>query len=80
MLKIKDSVDLKELEKYGFKLLTYINQNVYKKVISNGNEIANYIISEDRIIHYNNMSVINTLDNTLYDLMKDELIENVYGK
>ena len=29
MLKIKESVDLKELEKFGFRLVNYINQDIY---------------------------------------------------
>lgn len=79
MLKIKDNVDLKELEKYGFKTLFYINApNVYKKEITRGVEVNNYIISaRNRIIYYNQMSVHNELDGTIYDLIKDGLVEKV---
>lgn len=78
MLKIKDNVDLKELEKYGFNECLYVNAIVYKKTIIRGIEIYNYIISsKDRIIHFNQMSVHNELDDTIYDLIQDGLIEKV---
>lgn len=78
MLKIKDNVDLKKLEKYGFNECLYVNGIVYKKAIIRGIEIYNYIIgSKDRIIHFNQMSVHNELDDTIYDLIQDGLIEKV---
>lgn len=78
MLKIKDNIDLKELEKYGFNKCMYVNEIVYKKNIIQGVEINNYIIgSEDKIIKYNQMSIHNELDDTLYDLIKANLVEKV---
>lgn len=76
MLKIRDDIDLKELEKFGFEYMIYINQKVYKKIV--GMETSNFIIGEDRIIHYNQCSIYyNTLDNTLYDLIQAGLVEKV---
>lgn len=63
-------IDLKELENFGFYKCNYVNTTVYKKKIIVGKESNNYIIDEDRTIHYNQMSVINTLDNTLFDLQE----------
>ena len=79
MLKIKDNVNLKELENYGFKQLFYASVGtVYKKEITRGVVINNYVIdSKNKIIHYNQMAVHNELDNTLYDLIKDGLVEKV---
>lgn len=80
MLKIRDEIDLKELEKFKFKYAFIINQEYYKKSIIKGIEINNYIVGEDRIIHYNQMSTINTFDNTLYDLIQAGLVEKVDDK
>ena len=78
MLKINDNVDLKELEKYKFKPVNYINQRTYKFVtIMADKEINSITIGEDRVLHYNQMSVHNELDNVLYDLIKDGLVEKV---
>ncbi len=33
MLKIKDSVDLKELEKFGFNFVTHLGSNWYEKIV-----------------------------------------------
>lgn len=30
MLKVKDNVDLKELERFGFKEINYVNVKIYK--------------------------------------------------
>lgn len=78
MLKIKDNINLKELEKYGFNKCMYVNGIIYKKNIIQGIEINNYIIgSEDKIIKYNQMSIHNELDDTLYDLIKADLVEKI---
>lgn len=76
MLKIKNNIDLKELEKYGFKPINYINQRAYKyaSIIRSINIIT---IGEDRVIHYNQMSVHNELDDVVYDLIRDDLVEKV---
>ena len=74
MLKIKDNVDLKELEKYGFKEWSYH----YVFSIDEDNE-------EDFIINKSNRSIeitscmagtLTEID-ILYDLIKADLVEKV---
>ncbi|MBR3163574.1 MAG: hypothetical protein IKF17_05705 [Clostridia bacterium] len=82
MLKIKDDIDLKELEKFGFlkyKIMQHGKvETKYKKDIRAGAYVVNnYIVGTDRIIHYNSMSVHNELDDTIYDLIKADLVEKV---
>ncbi len=78
MLKIKDNVNLKELEKYEFKPINYINQRTHKyATIRSDKEINVITIGEDRVIHYNQMSVQNELDDVVYDLIKADLVEKV---
>ena len=75
MLKIKESVDLKELEKYGFKrnsnfpdgwamVKTYKKGNYYQEAIC---------VWNDRIMQ---VKAIDILD-TLYDLIKADMVEKV---
>ena len=74
MLKIKDNVDLIELEKFGF---TYFEHGDYKLYeIDNFNswlgvEIKNRIL-QIGVRDYNNIE-----DDTLYDLIKADLVEKV---
>ena len=81
MLKIRDEVDLKELEKYGFELTTGYKCNFYEKT-SKENIVLTYYID----IEFRNITVLTydgdevELDNTLYDLIKDELVEKVEEK
>lgn len=69
MLKIKDNVDLKELEKYGFKKKYYYN--------------AICIVREDRKhdiffdLKTRKLLFVNCGYDTLYDLIKDGLVEKV---
>jgi len=74
MLRIKDNVDLKELEKFGFKEINYAYMIVYKYE----NDYCNIIIGPDRIIHLNHFTVNNTsgLD-IIYNLIKADLVEKV---
>lgn len=71
MLKIKDNVDLKELEKFNFKQIDYVNVTVYEYKT----DFFNYIIGPDKIIHYNQFTVHNELDNIIYDLIKANLVD-----
>ena len=85
MLKIKDNVDLKELEKFGFKYneATYENWNLrLQDTFSNSVEIR---ITNDRIIYpVADLSCYN-LGNTyelkmhdiMYDLIQAGLVEKV---
>ena len=80
MLKIKDNVDLKELKKYGFNLIG----GVYYKTIYEGRRGQDFelVIFENKFIKgYSNGAdgdgEENYIDDTLYDLIKDELVEKV---
>ena len=74
MLKIKDNVDLKELEKYGFVEMDNIKFYT-KKVIRNAYDGIDYYINIDtRIIEINSNEKDEQLDDTLYDLIKDGLV------
>lgn len=73
MLKIKDNVDLKELEKYGFKE----EYGFYEKEIENGdgNLLRWYVNKGYKTIEvstYDGCEFL--LDNTLYDLIQDGLV------
>ncbi|MBQ8473170.1 MAG: hypothetical protein IJ501_06675 [Bacilli bacterium] len=82
MLKIKDNVDLKELEKYGF--VYFINgcrtygysyealNGGYSIIIEKNNEFPNY--PNKRKIP------LNIPQDLLYDLIKDGLVEKVEDK
>ena len=79
MLKIKDNVDLKELEKFGFKPDYYVDEKVYVKKFKKG-----LFYKEEMIIYCNdrNIQVTNNgqiLLGTLYDLIKADLVEKVEG-
>lgn len=75
MLKIKPEVDLKELERFGFEQYSIGHQikYQYKKEIGN-HEIYNIKIDENKIIHFNQLSVNNELPNVLYDLIQAGLV------
>jgi hypothetical protein len=91
MLKIKDNVDLKELEKFGFKLNQY---NEYRKEICGGRrgQCFELIIfgkrefrGEDKTIYgfaygADGDGEEDIIDNTLYDLIKADLVEKVKEK
>ena len=77
-LRIKDNVDLKELENYGFELIG----GVYYKTIYEGRRGQNFelVIYNDKFINgYSNGAdgdgEENYIDDTLYDLIKADLIE-----
>ena len=84
MLKIKDNVDLKELEKYGFKKELWCGSmkpvDVYCKALNDINvKIAEIqISSEDREIildYYEQRCTY--MNSTIYDLIKADLVEKV---
>lgn len=72
ILKIKG--DLKYLLKYGFKEIQYISGKVYGKNLENGN---NYRVSEKDggILHYNQNTVYNEIDDTILGLIRDGMVE-----
>lgn len=82
MLKIKDNVNLKELEKYGFTYLNY--NNTYIKDLGNdrrGAYCTLYI--EDRILYIdfcgddNGYSGNDILNVVIYDIIQAGLVEKV---
>lgn len=78
MLKIKDNINLKDLEKFGFKAITIVDKIMYQLVCIVGNyELYNLKIDVERIIHYNQLSKVNTIPDVIYDLIKADLVEKV---
>lgn len=75
MLKIKDSVDLKELEKFGFVCFNQEQQNYEKKLSKKyDNEEINIYGKEINI----SLDGWETRDlDTLYDLIKADMVEKV---
>ncbi len=75
MLKIKDNVDLKELEKFGFRTLKNF---IYKPKKSEWSVIEIKIDPSTRIIDISGLSdLFHTKEDTLYDLIKADLVEKV---
>ena len=82
MLKIKDNVDLKELEKFGFKecpfyYFTNINKDMYyedEDIAINKKNRQIYMIIDDEVYEMN--LGIKSFD-YLYDLIKADLVEKV---
>ncbi len=74
MLKIKDNVDLKELEKFGF---IYNNEN---EQFYDLDHLGNCILIQDRIIIFrvNEANIYEDFDLTiLFDLIQADLVEKV---
>jgi len=78
MLKIKDDVNLKELERFGFEEISIGRGTKYqlKKYIGKC-EIYNIKIDTKKIIRFNQLSVNNELPDILYDLIQAGLVEKV---
>ena len=77
MLKIKDSVDLKELEKFGFIYYTDKESCRYG-CCEFGNHDINIFINNARVISLNSSSARSIFDfETLYDLIQANLVEKV---
>ena len=78
MLKIKDNVDLKELEKFGFNSSKYYPLSYVKKVyLCNEDDDKNFyrISKQTREIFLTRLD--GELDDTLYNLIKADLVEKV---
>ena len=75
MLKIKDDVDLKELEKFGFKQEVYIDK-CYVKTFKLGTVYREEIIIWKRERNIQVTHAIRLLD-TIQDLIQDGLVEKV---
>lgn len=80
MLKIKDEVDLKELEKFGFEFLNKVShpQKKYCYYISATIKQNGLMIYNDRIIRNVGADcILRQTNDILYDLIKADLIEKV---
>ena len=81
MLKIKDSVDLKELEKYGYYKSSMYGQSSYNKDLEDNDTLA--IIIETRKLFLDTWECINEKKYLLKvadDLIKADLVEKVEDK
>ena len=78
MLKIKDNIDLKELEKYGFEKDGY---NYYYDFIPYKENEGQYIlfdVKEKKLyLNYIDIYYFDEATNILYDLIKADLVEKV---
>lgn len=78
MLKIKEEVDLKELEKFGFKPIYYeINEIIKYEYHTNPYEYSIRIDTDSRRIYLDEFFT-NDLD-VIYDLIQAGLVEKVEG-
>lgn len=81
MLKIKDNVDLKELEKFGFKKIysNYILEcesiGMVTEIIINGSKQNRYNNSGE--IFFSKWEINDPALEVLYDLIKADLVEKV---
>ena len=76
MLKVKDSVDLKELEKYGFELSSMYGRDAYNKFLIDGDILSVFI--DNRKLYLDAWET--SEEYLLYvadDLIKADLIEKV---
>ena len=78
MLKIKDNVDLKELEKYGFKPKYDEDSGIINRYKHRNIEFVYVCINDRELVatdsKYEEQKPVNDL---LYDLIKDDLVEKV---
>lgn len=77
MLKIKDDVDLKKLEKFGFEY--WKNMCVWHKSGRNilCDEQADYYVTGNRSLQINTYEGDYTIDDIVYDLIQAGLVEKV---
>lgn len=77
MLKIKDDVNLKELEKFGF----HYNNDIGQYVLNLINEPLTINVWNRKINIYDYKTLTeNILSNTLYDLITAGLVEKIEGE
>ena len=82
MLKIKDNVDLKELEKYGFRYekMMYGRERYYEPITGIDVTVINNTKASSlklRQVIVNAYSIEHEVIEILYDLIKDGLVEKV---
>lgn len=92
MLKIKDNIDLKQLEKFGFELFqgaSYIKEfdatmcvtdNMFHEIIIyvENRSIALNIVNSDYLMHTFNKE-LGGIEDTIFDLIQANLVEKVEG-
>jgi hypothetical protein len=79
MLKLKDEVNFKDLLKYGFKRINVLPE-YRKQILYSENSLKSieyFIDTKTRIITIRVSGNIELLDDTIYQLTKDDLIEKV---
>lgn len=79
MLKIKDNVDLKELEKFGFK---HEESSTYNEYIFTNEDCIIYIDCKDRILSMTEREydIVFVVPSVIYDLIQAGLVEEVKEK
>lgn len=81
MLKIKDDVDLKELDKFGFiekrKYIRKDNMAIEKETRDLLIQASNYCPYGDRKPLNNKNGLMIYIDDVIYDLIKADLVEKV---
>lgn len=70
MLKIKDNIDLTELEKFGFK-----NKSDYVKICGYGGRVI--VLKNNRELFMEELGCDATCYDTIYDLIKADMVEKV---
>ena len=77
MLKIKDNVNLKELEKFGFIYHDDVESSYYGCCDKN-DSFLEIFINNAKVISLNNITKKAIFDlNSLYDLIKADLVEKI---
>ena len=76
MLKIKESVDLKELEKFGFSVFNDNKQALYEAKNKYCDTCWFYVYKNNKIIGLETKGDFEDLD-ILYDLIKADMIEKI---
>ena len=78
MLKIKEEIDIKELEKFGF--LDRDDTTYVKKVyLHNDDDDKNFYVIDKKSRIIDLVRLDHELDDTLYDLIQAGLVEKVEG-
>ena len=77
MIKIKDNVDLKELEKFGFKDNKYIRCGEYNNPLYVIYVTRNHRYIQIRTYGYGELTIAGKLQDKLYDLIQAGLVEKV---
>ncbi len=77
MLKIKDDVDLKELEKFGFELNYFFKECRKKVYLENDDDDKNFYVIDFITREIDLKRLDGKLDDTLYDLIQAGLVEKV---